>query len=117
MNNLRPVDAYYLQLQEPVKGCLELLRDFILKLDQQVTEEWKYNMPFYCYKGKMFCYLWTHKKYKKPYLGIVKGQQLQHPSLLKEDRTQISIFLLDPNEAIPLDTIGDILKKAMKLYQ
>jgi len=73
MNTLRPVDEYYLGLREPVKGCLELLRDFILQLDVQVSEEWKYKMPFYNYKGKMFCYLWMHKKYKQPYLGIVKG--------------------------------------------
>jgi hypothetical protein len=117
MNTLRPVDEYYLKLREPVKGCMELLRDFILQLDVQVSEEWKYKMPFYYYKGKMFCYLWMHKKYKQPYLGIVKGQQLHHPLLLKEDRTQISILLFDPMEDIPLDTIGNILKEAMKLYK
>ena len=59
---MREIDNYFLQKDEPVKGCLLFLRDHILAYDKGITEAWKYRMPFYCYKGKMFCYLWTHKR-------------------------------------------------------
>jgi hypothetical protein len=71
---LRAIDNYFLQKEEPIKSYLLALREIILKHDKNITEAWKYGMPFYCYLGKMFCYLWTHKKYKQPYLGIVEGK-------------------------------------------
>ncbi len=40
-------------------------REIILKQDKDIAPAWKYKTPFFCYKGKMFCYLCFHKKYKK----------------------------------------------------
>ena len=79
---LRPIDNYFLQQEEPTKSCLLFLRQTILKKDGNITEAWKYGMPFYCYHGKMFCYLWVHKKYQQPYIGIVEGKRIDHPDLL-----------------------------------
>jgi hypothetical protein len=59
---MTPLDNFYLQQDEPVKGTLLALRESILRQDGDVTGAWKYGMPFFCYKGKMFCYLWMHKK-------------------------------------------------------
>jgi len=59
---MREIDDFYLQKEEPVKSCLIFLRNYILNYDSNITEAWKYKMPFFCYKGKMFCYLWVHKK-------------------------------------------------------
>ncbi len=64
------LDNFYLQQSEPTQGCLLALREIILKQDKNITAELKYGMPFFCYKGKMFCYLWVHKKYKQPYSKI-----------------------------------------------
>ena len=50
---LRETDNFYLQKDEPVKGCLLFLRNYILNYDKNITEAWKYGMPFFCYKGKM----------------------------------------------------------------
>ena len=47
---LRLIDNYFLQKEEPVKSCLEFLRDYILNQDDNITEDWKYSMPFYFYK-------------------------------------------------------------------
>jgi len=66
---LRPIDNWFLQKEEPIKSCLQFLRDYILRQDAAITETWKYGMAFYCYKGKRFCYLWVHKKYGLPYIG------------------------------------------------
>jgi len=51
---LRPIDNWYLQQEEPARGCLEFVRAFIIKQSPHITEAWKYRMPFFCYKGKCF---------------------------------------------------------------
>jgi hypothetical protein len=114
---LRDIDQFYLYKDEPVKSCLQFLRGFILKFDPDITEAWKYRMPFFCYKGKMFCYLWIHKKTQKPFLGMVDGKWLEHPALMFEDRARIKIMLLDAGEDIPVDTISEILQMGIDLYR
>ena len=111
---LKPADNYFLQKEEPLKSYLLALREMILKYDSQITEAWKYGMPFYYYNGKRFCYLWTHKKYKKPYLGIVDGKKINHPGLIPEKRARMKIMLLDPGKDIPVKTIRAILKEMIK---
>lgn len=65
----------------------------------------------------MFCYLWIHKKYDQPYLGIVEGNRFNHPSLMSEKRSRMKIMLFDPNKDLPIDTINSILQKAIDLYK
>ena len=113
---LRPVDDYFLKKEEPVKSCLQFLRQHILQLDPQVTEAWKYGMPFYCYNEKMFCYLWVHKKYLQPYIGIVDGKKINHPDLIIEKRARMKILLVDATKDIPVKKINAILKDVLKLY-
>ena len=114
---LRPIDNYFLQNEEPLKSCLQFLRDHILKFDTGITEGWSYGMPFFYYKGKRFCYLWVHKKYGKPYIGIVDGKKIDHPDLLPEKRTRMKIFLIDPEKNIPIRKINAILKEVVTLYK
>ncbi len=54
---LSELDKFYLKKEEPVKSCLLVLRDIIASYDKDITHTLKYGMPFFCYKGKMFCYL------------------------------------------------------------
>jgi hypothetical protein len=114
---LRPIDNYFLEKDEPVKNCLQFMRAHILKQDVNITEAWKYGMPFYCYKGKMFCYLWIHKKYQQPYLGLVEGGKIYHPNLLTEQRSRMKILLIDAHLDIQIDTINELLKAAIALYK
>jgi len=93
------------------------MREIILQYDKDITEAWKYGMPFYCYKGKMFCYLWTHKKFLQPYIGIVEGKSIDHPQLIQEKRARMKILLLDPDKDIPIRTIKAILKEVLALYK
>lgn len=111
------LDNYYDQFEEPTKSCLLALRTIILRQDKDITATWKYNMPFFCYKKKMFCYLWVHKKHKQPYIGIVEGKYFDEPFLIQEDRSRMKIFLLDPNEDLPLKKLETILQKAINLYK
>lgn len=110
-------DNYFLQQAEPAKSCLLALRSIILNHDKQITEEWKYGMPFYCYKSRMVCYLWMHKKYRQPYLGIVEGKLIDDPILLTEKRARMKILLVDATEDIPLHIIKPLLSKLLSVYK
>lgn len=114
---LNPLDNYYLQKEEPIKSCLSFLRKHILEFDSYITEALKYGMPFFCYKGKMICYLWVHKKYGQPYLAIVEGASMKHPDLIVEKRARMKIFLIDANKDIPVKKLNAILKEMMALYK
>ena len=114
---LRPIDNYFLQQDEPAKSCLQFLREYILKQDPGISEAWQYGMPFYCYNGKRFCYLWFHKKYHQPYIGIVEGKLITHPDLIIEKRARMKILLLDPEKDLPIKKITGILKEVLALYK
>lgn len=108
---------FYLNKEEPNKSCLLALRDIIIKQDDNVTETTKYGMPCFCYKKKMFCYLWTDKKTNEPYILFVEGQYLNHSMLETGNRNRMKILRLNPNEDIPIDTIELLLAQAIDLYK
>src|SRR5215467_16305740 len=114
---MREIDEYFAGNEEPVKGYLLALRQHILNLDENISELWKYKMPFYAYCGKRFCYLWVDKKTNWPYLGIVDGRIFDQPQLTLGGRSRMKIMLLDPNKDIPLRTIDEVLKRVLKLYK
>ncbi|WP_025739836.1 DUF1801 domain-containing protein [Aquimarina pacifica] len=111
------VDTYYNNMQEPNRSCLLALRQIILDQDKEVSETRKWGMPCFCYKKKMFCYLWTDKKTHEPYILMVEGKHIKHPKLEKGNRSRMKIFRVDPNIDIPLDSIQLLLSKALDLYK
>jgi hypothetical protein len=111
------IDNFYLTKPEPLRGCLLSLRDIILRSNGEITEAWKYGMPFFCIRKKMFCYLWVQKKTHIPYIGIVEGRHLSHPKLIQEKRSRMKILLIDPTKDLPVGTITTILEMAGRLYQ
>ncbi|PWS29878.1 DUF1801 domain-containing protein [Pedobacter paludis] len=111
---LNPLDNYFEQKDEPIKSCLQHLRSVLLAY-ADVTEHWKYGMPFYYFKGKMFCYLWIHKKLLQPYIGLVDGNKIDDEDLLQEKRARMKILLVDHLEDIPKDKIESILNQAFAL--
>lgn len=114
---INPIDNYYLQQNEPVKSCLLALKELIMQQDKQITHEWKYGMPFFCYKGKMFCYLWVSKKTKQPYLGLVEGKHFTEEFLIQEKRSRMKIMLFNPEKDLPVTKIKLVLKQALDLYK
>jgi len=93
------------------------LREIILSHDKEIVNAWKYGVPFFCFRGKMFCYLWIHKKYKQPYLGIVEGKRFNHPALISEKRLRMKIMLFDPGKDLPIELINTILQQAINFYK
>ncbi len=92
------------------------MRQMILAIDPGMTFAWRYGMPFFYYRQKMFCYLWIHKKYRQPYLGIVEGTSSHHPSLIREKRSRMKIMLIDPKKDLPVRTIRRVLRESMSFY-
>lgn len=114
---IRENDSYYLNKEEPNKSCLLALRSIILGQDADVTETRKYGMPCFCYKKRMFCYLWTDKLTDEPYILMVEGKHLDHPALETGKRSRMKIFRINPKKDLPLKTIQLILKKSLDLYR
>ena len=108
---------YYLNKEEPNRSCLLALRHIILNQDTEVTETQKWGMPCFCYKKKMFCYLWIDKKKDEPYILMVEGKYLDHPELEEGNRTRMKILRVNPNKDLPIKTIENILQKALDLYR
>lgn len=111
---LNPLDDFFEQKDEPIKSCLQYLR-LLLTGYENVTEHWKYGMPFYYYKGKMLSCLWIHRKYHQPYIGLVDGNKIDHKDLLQEKRARMKILLINHLEDIPEEKIKNILKQALAL--
>jgi len=114
---MKALDNFYFQQEEPVKGTLLALKELILAQDPDITPEWKYGMPFFCYKGKMFCYLWVHKKLGQPYIGLVEGKHFDHPFIIQEKRSRMKIMLVDETKDLPVKTIGLLIRQALGLYK
>ncbi|CAN5878297.1 hypothetical protein BH11BAC4_BH11BAC4_10560 [soil metagenome] len=114
---MKALDSFYLQQAEPIKSTLFALQEIILQQDKDVSATLKYGMPFFCFKGKMFCYLWVHKKFKQPYIGIVEGKSFDEPFLLQEGRSRMKIMLLNMDKDLPVKQIAGILQKALNLYR
>lgn len=116
-NAIRYIDNFYIEKDEPAKSCLLALREIILEYDGEISEAWKYGMPFFLYKRKMFCYIWTDKKSGKPYVGIVEGGNIDHPKLQKGKRARMKIFPIDPWEDMPVKSIYAVLSLAKRFYK
>jgi len=114
---MREIDNYYLNKEEPNKSCLLALRSIILATDTNVTETQKWGMPCFCFRKKMFCYLWTDKKTDEPYILFVEGKYLDHPELEAGERSRMKIFRVNPNEDLPVETIEALLNSALDLYR
>ncbi|MFD2942353.1 DUF1801 domain-containing protein [Flavobacterium notoginsengisoli] len=114
---MKQLDDFYLNQKEPIKGIFLALKEIILKQDKDIRNVLKYGMPFFCYKEKMFCYLWIHKKLKQPYIGIVEGKHFDEVFLIQENRSRMKIFILDSKKDLPLEQIEMIIQKAINLYK
>ena len=103
------IEAHYESQPEPLKGAQLTLRDFILNFDDQISESWKYAMPFFLYRRKMFVYMYNSKSHPLPYLGICDGNQFEHPLLITNGRSRMKILEFDPSQDLPIATLGEVL--------
>ncbi|MFD2146456.1 DUF1801 domain-containing protein [Mucilaginibacter antarcticus] len=117
MHPIKELDHFYLQQPEPVQGCYLALRDIILAQDTLITAEWKYKLPFFYYKGKPLCYLWTDKKTNHPYLAMMEGKHIYHRDLHCGDRVRIKSISFNPDQNLPLEIIVGILQQGLEVFR
>ncbi len=111
------LESFYDRQEEPNQSCLLALRSLILQQDEAVTETQKWGMPCFCYRKKMFCFLWVDKETQAPYLLFVEGNYLDHPQLEQGRRSRMKIFWVDSSKDLPLSTISTLLAVALDLYR
>ena len=114
---IRETDEYYFKKDEPNKSCLLALRNIILAQDTNISETKKWGMPCFCYKKRMFCYLWTDKKTNEPYILLVEGKHLNHAELEVGKRSRMKIFRINPDKDLPIQTLEILLNTALDLYR
>lgn len=74
-------------------------------------------MPCFCYKLKMFCYLWTDKKTNEPYILFVEGDRIQHELLETGGRKRMKILRINPTQDIPKDLVESLVQQSLDLYR
>jgi hypothetical protein len=114
---LNHLDNYFFSLEEPHRSCLLFLRSYILDYSDKITEQWKFNTPFYYYNNKWLCYISYHKKTKKVYIGFIHGYLMKHAKLLSEGRKQIKVFYIEPEKDIDIKSLNSIFKMACNLQE
>lgn len=112
MNNAS--DEYYLKYKEPYQGCLLALRYLVMKVDENITHEMKYQIPLFCYKQKRLAILWVTGK--KLLFGIVTDKSVLPLLNGKKQRNQYEMIEIDPNADIPKELLVAKLKKQISIY-
>ena len=54
---MNPAEEYILNQEEPYRGILIFLRQFIEQQIPSIQLKYKYNIPFFDYKDRPFCYM------------------------------------------------------------
>ena len=114
MNRKNPsADRFTLDLNPKDGVIVDVLRDYILHFDSEIIETFKYQCPFFMFKG-MFCYLTFDKKIKTVALGFVKGYKLEDRyGLVSTDRKQIRKLHFKEVEDIDEEILQYYFKQAL----
>ncbi len=107
---------FYSEHDEQLNSCFLALRDIITGFDENITTHWKWKLPFFYLNNKPFCYLWKDKKTSQPYIGIVKGNEINHPLLEQGSRVKMKILKIRSDTDIPIKDVLEVLTMASKQY-
>ena len=92
---MKPAELYILNLKEPFLGIALQIKDTIEFTIPEVELKFKFNIPFYYYRGKMFCYL--NFSVKKKYLDLcfftTNQLELYQPFLVTANRKIVKYHL------------------------
>lgn len=112
--NLSALDQFYENQPEDRRSVYLYLREFILGLNEHITPEWKYKLPFFYYKGRMLCYLWMDKSNGEPYIGFAHAKSLEHPALVSGDRKWVKVLPIPVNKDIPIRVIEQLVELSIQ---
>lgn len=107
-------DEFYLKYKEPYQACLLALRYIVMMMDENITQEIRYQIPLFNYKGKKLAILWVSGK--KLLFGFVTDKSILPVINGKKPRNRYEMIEIDPNADIPKDMIIARLRQKIKLY-
>ncbi|MGE5428371.1 MAG: hypothetical protein ACM3O8_10780 [Methylococcaceae bacterium] len=107
-------DEFYLKYKEPYQACLLALRYIVMMMDENITQEIRYQIPLFNYKGKKLAILWVSGK--KLLFGFVTDKSILPVINGKKPRNRYEMIEIDPNADIPKDMIIARLQQKIKLY-
>jgi len=109
------IDNYFITLPEPYQSTLMFLRNFFIE-SLELSEQRKYNTPFYYYKDKWFAFISYNPQTHEIYISFVKGFKINHPELFAEGRKQQKIYRINAKEDIDTDELSEIVAKLKQQY-
>ena len=86
-----------------------------MQLHPDITEEWKYRLPFSYLRGKMFCYLWYDNHTGSPYIAFVDGVKMTNPIFDQGKRNRMIAFTISPEKDLPINLLGELFSEALSL--
>lgn len=102
------LDDFFLKIPEPQRSGFLFLRRFFME-DAGLDEAWKFNTPFYYFKGKWFAFIsYNAKKDHELYISFVRGNRIIHPALLSEGRKVQRICRIDSGKDIDISVLTQI---------
>lgn len=108
-------EDYYLRQPEPFQGCLLALKHIILNLDERITHERKYQIPFFCFEGKKLAFLWMNRK--KLMLGFVTDKSIYPSKDGIKQKDRLEMIQIDPNIDLPMEMIAAKLLEQIRMYE
>jgi hypothetical protein len=108
-------DEFYFKYKEPYQGCLLALRYIVMKLDGNIHQEIRYQIPYFTYKGKKLAILWVSGK--KLLFGFVTDKSILPMVNGKKPRNRYEMIEIDPNGDLPKEMITKRLQQKIKLYE
>ena len=109
------LEEYYLRHPEPFQGCLLALKHIILNLDNRITHERKYQIPFFCFEGKKLAFLWMNRK--KLMLGFVTDRSIIPTTTEIKQKDQFEMIQIDSNADLPVEMIIAKLQEQIRRYE
>ena len=95
-------DQFFLTIPEPHQSALLYIRQFFMT-EMGLEERWKFNTPFYYYKGKWFGYLsYNKKRNHEIYIGFIKGYKVNHSKLFAKEENKLRFIGLMQQKTLTL---------------
>ena len=112
---MNPAEEYILSKPEPWRSILLELQAIIKHTIPDVSEQYKWRLPFYSLNGKMFCFLNFRKKFVD--VGFVNGIYLEGSRevlIAGEKRKSLRSMRYHSLEEIDVEMLQKVLLEAQE---
>ncbi|WNM18542.1 DUF1801 domain-containing protein [Flavobacterium capsici] len=116
---MKPTDLYILNQPDKFKDILLHIISVIENNLPNSTLEYKWNVPYFYYKKKPFCYLNASHKHGFVDVGFAKGFQLKNNLeylIADNGRNTVKSLRYKSLEEIDSDILISVVKEAKLLY-